>query len=371
MAPLATVQDGLDPALLASIDTLTRNFLQRAGVTAAQLAIVRDHKVVHSKVFAATPPPGSDKVTNRTLFRIASCGKMFTCAAIEQLRSKGKLDLQQKVFPLLKIDAPAMPKEKPDPRIDDVTIGHLVAHAGGWNDHETCRARDGTNVPGTSWDPTFGLRTIALEMKLPGPPTKLQLARYMYGKPLQFTPGTQDFNSTGGKSYSNFGYMLLGMVIEAVIGKSYIDFLHDGLDSSVDMSMVQISPMLSRKKDPREVWYVENGTGPTVFDPRSSEMLPWSQGGGGFITEVVDSAGGLMTTAETLALFSARHAVWGLGGRAPGSERSGGLAGTASRDYTRPNGIDCAYILNRNHFLVAESEQEVFAKALRDLLDRL
>ena len=40
------------------------------------------------------------------------------------------------------------------------------------------------------------------------------MARYMYGKPLQFVPGTQNYDTTDGNSYCNFGYLLLGMVVE-------------------------------------------------------------------------------------------------------------------------------------------------------------
>lgn len=47
----------------------------------------------------------------------------------------------------------------------------------------------------------------------------------MYGQPLQFAPGTQDFDSTSGSSYSNFGYILLGMVIEKASGQTYPNYV--------------------------------------------------------------------------------------------------------------------------------------------------
>ncbi len=351
------------------IDSLVRGFMEHSGVGAGQLAIVRDGVLQLSRPYSTKPLRGYAVVDRQSLFRVASLSKMFTCAAIGVLQSSGKLTMDAKVFPLLGVNAPGNPKDRPDPRIDDISIQHLVDHAGGWNDHESVRAKDGTQIPGTNWDPTFKVREIAYELHLSTPPTKLDLARYAYGKPLQFTPGTQNFNSTNQKSYSNLGYVLLGLVIEQLTGQSYIDFVRSGLGSG-DTSSVFVSKTASSARAAREVWYQDPGLGLTAFEPRSSVQLP-APYGGGFLTELVDSAGGLMTNAETLALFSSRHAVWGIGGRAAGSERSGSLPGTTSRTYSRRNGVDCAFVLNTRTFNGGPKTEEDFVSSLRQLLDKL
>src|SRR5262249_61546761 len=48
------------------------------------------------------------------------------------------------------------------------------------------------------------------------PVSPVQLAAYMLGQPLDFTPGTDAV-------YSNFGYMLLGMIVERVAGAPYAE----------------------------------------------------------------------------------------------------------------------------------------------------
>jgi CubicO group peptidase (beta-lactamase class C family) len=295
---------------------------------------------------------------------------MFTCAAIDALHSRGKLDMNLKVFPFLGIQAPARHKDKPDRNIDEITVRHLVDHAGGWNDHDDFQARDGTQISGTQWDPVFSVRKIALDLGLDKPPSKLDMARYMYGKPLQFVPGSQNLDSTYGKSYSNIGYVLLGLVIESLAGQSYVNFVRTEVSLASDTSKVYVSRLLGEPRNPKEVWYLDPGYGPTALDPHSSASVP-SAYGGGFLPELMDSAGGIMTNAETLALFSSRHAVWGLGGRAPGFERSGGMPGTASYTYCRHNGIDCAFILNTRNFNDGPKMQDDFVASLRSLLDQM
>jgi N-acyl-D-amino-acid deacylase len=313
---------------LNAVDRYFHTFLQREGVTAAQIAIVRHGTLQFSKTYASAAPAGFNPVTSETLFRLASCSKIFTCASIEALRKRSLLHLSDPVFPLLGIHTPAVPRDRPSSHINGITIQHLIDHAGGWNDGDTVRAKDGTRVPGGAQDPTFRMREIALELGLSTPPSKLDMARYMYGKPLQFVPGTQNYDTTDGNSYSNFGYLLLGMVVEKVSGKSYPDFVRSELRPASDATNVYLSRMMSAR-DPREVWYDDPGRGPTALNPRSNAVLPAAYGGADFITDICDSDGGLMTNAETLAHFISQNAVWDLGGRAAGSARSGNMDGTS------------------------------------------
>lgn len=348
-----------------------RRFVRDEGLSAAQLAVSRGGVGLLSRVYGDAPPVGYRAVTPQTLFRIASCSKMFTCAAIDTLHRRGKLDLNARVFPLLGIHAPALAADRPDPRIDDITVQHLVDHAGGWNVHKPIQIPGGPYIEAIHWDPMFRMRQAAIDLGLAVPPTKMQLARYMYGKPLQFTPGTQDYKTTRGNSYSNFGYVLLGMVVEAVTGGRYVDFVRDGLDGKDAWPTVLVSPMMSGERNPLEVWYDEPKVGLSALEPQSEVRLPFTQGGGGFVTELMDSAAGLMTNAETLARFASRHAAFGMGGRAPGSERDGGMAGVYSEVISRPNGVDCAYVFNRTEFGDEGRTMDVLLGLLKTMLDAL
>jgi N-acyl-D-amino-acid deacylase len=83
-----------------------------------------------------------------------------------------------------------------DPRWRLITVEMLLRHEGGWNRR-------------TSGDPLTWNERVARALHVRAPVTPRQLARYMLGQPLDFTPGTDAV-------YSNFGYMLLGMIIERV-----------------------------------------------------------------------------------------------------------------------------------------------------------
>ncbi len=357
--------------VLESIDALMRRFVRDEVLSAGQIAVFRGGVEVFSRAYGDAPPTGYRALSPKTLFRIASCSKMFTCAAIDALHRRGKVDLNARVFRLLGIHEPALAGDRPDPRIDDITVQHLVDHAGGWNIHRPIQIPGGPFIDAVHWDPMFRMRQVANDLGLAVPPTKMQLARYMYGKPLQFTPGTQDYKTTRGNSYSNFGYVLLGMVVEAVTGGRYIDYVRDGIDGKGAWPEVLVSPMLSGEKNLLEVWYDEPKVGLSALQPQSEVELPFTSGGGGFITELMDSAGGLMTNAETLARFASRHAAFGMGGRAAGSERDGGMAGLSSEVMSRPNGVDCAFIFNRTEFGDEGRTLDVFLGLLKTMLDAL
>ena len=359
------------PEVLDSIDVSMRRFISDGGVPAGQLAILRNGETIFSKVYAQSPPTGYSAVTPQTLFRLASLSKMFTCAAIFTLQTSGKLDLNQRVFPLLGISKPALATDHPDPHIDDITVQHLLDHAGGWNIRKRFKGKGGQWIESTGWDPMFHIRQIALDLGLSAPPTKLEIARYMYGKPLQFVPGTQNYESSKHQTYGNLGYMLLGLVIEAISAKHFIDFVRDDLDGNGAWPNVLVSPMLSHQTNPQEVWYVERRVGPSALDPRSDVPAPVAYGGGGFITDLMDSAAGLMTNAESLARFASRHSVSGMGGRVAGKQRDGSMPGTYCDTMSRPNGIDCAYVLNAREFPGGTDDAEKYSALLCRQLDAL
>ena len=341
--------------------------MQNQGVSAGQLAVSHRGDLVLNHGYTNGAHP---QVEPTNLFRLASCSKIFTCASIETLRAGGQLNMNSKVFSMLGIHEPGVPGHKPPQHINDITVQNLVDHAGGWNDHGEFTAKNGQRIPSSGFDPVFSIRKIAQEMKLSGVPTKLDIARYMYGQPLQFVPGSQNFDSTNGNSYSNFGYVLLGLVVEKVSGKRYPEFVrsvplaHDGT------SDVYLAHTAEKQRMPREVWYEDSGTGPSALFPFKDVVVPNPYGGEGYVTELMDSGGGLATTAGTLARFIGVHAVWGLGGRAAGSERSGSMAGTSSYTMSRPNGVDCAFIFNTRSFK-NDNAYTNFTNSIRTLCDKV
>jgi CubicO group peptidase (beta-lactamase class C family) len=351
---------------LESFDLAVQRFMHANQIRAGQLSILNNGIgiLMHAYTFASSSYP---RTHPSSLFRIASCSKAYTCAAITQIYADNLVSPLAPAFKFVGITEAATGLGlRFDSRVDQITVQHLVKHAGGWNDHDT--AFTGTEIiVGTNWDPVFNVREIALELGLTHPPNKMQVAQYMYGQKLQFTPGMQDFNSTQGKSYSNFGYVLLGLVIEKAMGTSYIDYIREvlqplGLDSSVF-----VSPMLNPTKNSREVGYDDPGYGPNALMPLSFDSVPNPYGGEGFITELMDSAGGLMTTATALAFLVHSRAVWDIGPRMQGV-RTGAMAGTTSRAESR-GGVDYAFIFNTRHFTQSGDPLKAFSAELESLFN--
>ena len=293
--------------------------------------------------------------------RIASCSKAFASAAINTLVTTERLQLSDAVFPLLGITAPAVSGQTPDSDINKVTVQNLLDHLGGWNDggssgtvYVETESNTYTQVPSSGFDPAFQARAISQALGLPGPPSKRDVAAYMYGQPLEFVPGTVVYTRqpdgkyvvSGTGAYSNFGYMLLGMVVEAVSGLPFVDYLRSTVLAPLGLSDVAVSRILAGPAWPNEVGYDEPNIGLTPFDPASSGLVPAVDGGEGLITEVFDAPSGLMTSAHSMATFIHTNAVWGIGGRAPGFARSGSEAGSSCLAVSRTDNVDWAYIFN-------------------------
>ena len=102
-----------------------------------------------------------------------------------------------------------------------ITVQHLLQHTGGWN-------RDIT------FDPMFYDQTIAAYYGAALPISRQQIMNYMTAtKMLSFAPGTQ-------MNYSNYGYLLLGRIIEKVTGMTYADYVQSKILAPLGISrMVQ------------------------------------------------------------------------------------------------------------------------------------
>jgi len=126
--------------------------------------------------------------------------KSLTAVTILKLVEARRLDLDARAFELL-ADIEPLPGDRVDPRVKQITVRHLLYHAGGWD-----RAKSG--------DPSGFSQRVSARMQVPLPVSPRQLSRFMLGQPLDFDPGTES-------RYSNLGYILLGLIIEKAAGVPY------------------------------------------------------------------------------------------------------------------------------------------------------
>jgi len=268
---------------LESFDRLMRSFLAKQGIPGASLAVVKDGRLVYARGFGYADVQGKQPVQPDSLFRIASISKPITAVAILRLVERKKLSLDDKVLDIVKLKPHFNGTAKFDPRWKTVTIRQLLQHTGGW-DREA------------SFDPMFRAVQFAKELKVKPPAASKDVICCMLGRQLDFDPGTK-------YAYSNFGYNLLGRVIEAKTGKTYEQFVKNDVLKPIGVTRMRIGRTLLDLRAPGEVRYYNYGGERTtsVFFPDKRVLWPY----GGWHHEAMDAHGAWIASAIDLARFAA------------------------------------------------------------------
>ena len=324
-----TVTGTAVPAL-AGFDDAMQTFMQANGVRAAQLAIAKNGVTKFSRAYTWAEA-GYRTTQPSDRFLLASCSKMFLEATVQALYDAKKLAPDTKVYPLLGFSHPL------DPRSDTITIQQLLDHMGGYNDDPPAKG-------GSGFDPTYNMRQIALDLNLGHPVTKLDVARYMYGRMLDLDPGTV-------YHYSNFGYLLAGAVVEHVSGMTYFDYVKATLLQPAGITEVKVFATLASQRSDDMAIAEDEGLGLSPLDLTSQLLVPAVYGGDGEINEVGDPNDGTGASAHALTQFIHLHAVWGNGPRPANGTfgwlaRSGSTPGASSLAVSRGDGVDWAYVIN-------------------------
>ena len=274
-----------DPAkIAAAFDLEIEAFMSARGVPGGALAVVKDRRLVYARGYGFADRAKNLPVKADSLFRIASISKSITGVAVLKLVEEGKLALDAKAFPLLGLQPAVQSFVDPEPRLRQITIRQLLQHTGGW-DREM------------SFDPMFRSDRIARANLTPPPASARDVIRYMLARPLDFDPGARF-------AYSNFGYCVLGRVIEKVTGQTYEQFVQEKILAPIGIRRMRIGASLEGKQAAGEVRYYPNDTAEAdnVF-PGEPRKVPWPYGG--FHLEAMDAHGGWLASAVDLARFAA------------------------------------------------------------------
>ena len=191
---------GQSPAQLDSVNRYIRSELARQRIPGASVAILRGDSVVLSRGYGWANVELRVPASDSTIYQSGSMGKQFTAAGIMLLVGQGRLRLEDRITRWL-------PEGKGV--WDSVTIRHLLTHTAGMAEYT---------------DSTFDYRKDY---------TEDQLVRFAASRPLDFIPGQR-------WSYSNTGYLLLGVLIHRVTGQFYGDVLHRLIFEPVGMNTTRV-----------------------------------------------------------------------------------------------------------------------------------
>ena len=274
---------GVEVPELTEFDGAMTAMMAAWNIPGGQLAIARDDRLVYNRGFGYASVEDESVVEPDMLFRIASTTKTITAVSILTLVDAGDLTLDTLVFPLLGYEP--LPNAPYDPRLDNITVEHLLVHAGGWNSV-------------ASFDPQYQPWSLLAShiLNTEAPADAETIIRFMLSQPLDFDPGTQS-------AYSNFGFNVLGRVIERVSGQSYEQFVSDQVLEPAGITDMAIGGTTLEERLPNEVrYYSPPGLAPrpSVFPDQGFVPV----GYGSYYLPALDAHGGWVASAQDLIRFA-------------------------------------------------------------------
>lgn len=347
---------GVSVPELAWVDTLASVYVESQLISGGVVAIMRNGCIIYQRGFGWHDAGGEITIPENALFRIASCTKPLTAAAIRRLDAEGAfgpLGLDRFAFDLGQATGgilPATPGATYEPfpalgdeRLQNVTIRRLLEHRGGWNR-----------------DPPVGDLTrrecdIADDFDVESPPGRVRTMRWILGQPLEFTPGTD-------QQYSNVGYLALGLIVEEVTGQSLVSYLRSHIltpDLWVPHTDLRQGRRFWWDQSFREVWYNGDGSDVCVYPIADLDgcsvvnLMPEPYGTWDHEARV--GQGGLVVSAATMLRFLERYHVqvfspdigMPLGGLFEDGAHNGALGGINAYAWQRTDGINVFIALNR------------------------
>ena len=242
-----------------AMNRVVTDFMQEHQAPGMSVAVADHGDLVHERAYGLADRDRGEKLTPAHLFRIASVSKPITSVAIFQLIEQGKLNLEDPVFgpgAILGADFGPPPYK---PRVAAIRLKHLLTHtAGGWQN-------DG-------FDPMFRHTRM----------NHHQLIAWTIAEaPLVNPPGEH-------YAYSNFGYCVVGRIIEKVTGRPYQQHVRAAVLERCGVSDMAIAGnRLADRARGEVVYYGAGGQNPYGMNVRR-----------------MDSHGGWLATASDLVRFA-------------------------------------------------------------------
>ncbi len=316
------------------------------GPPGISIAIAKDGVMVFAKAYGVAdkdkdPQTAGDQpelLTPKHRLRIASVSKPITSVAILRLMEQGKLSLDDKVFGEGALLGTTFGTQPYSDRLKAVTVRHLLQHTAG----------------GEAWtnngnDPMFKEPARDLDSLINWTLTSPTYA-------LLADPGTS-------YRYSNFGYALLGRIVEKVSGMSYEQFVKDNVLVPSGVTDMEIAGNTLAERKTSEVKYYPPASAYSMNVRRMAAHGGWIAPPAalvrfgtrvdGFATRpdiLAPATIQIMTTKSALSSYALGWSVnsvpnWWHEGYLPGTKSNfvrtnGGYVWAAIVNGTNPNGAD-------------------------------
>lgn len=342
-----------DIEALLPIDNMVERVVSSLKLTGVTVGVVKNEKLVYAKGFGYADKENKVPVEPYSLFRIGSVSKLLTATAVLKMVDDGKLSLEDYVFGengILKGPKYGGIRNR---NYYKIKVKHLLNHTSGWSLI-------------TYGDPMFIPHKIHNMDKAAYPIDFDEVIHFVITRHLPYVPGTH-------YDYSNFGYCLLGRIIEEKTGQGYEAWVQNNVLKPNGINHMKVAGSFENDRLRNEVKYydysVDNrqlsftGSGKMVDKPYGADDIEMLGPAGGWVANAVD----MMRLLVLVDGYSKRykdilskdlmnkmiHGVGGvnrpLGWRSVQGEhwwRTGTLSGTSAlltRDY---NGISWVIISN-------------------------
>ncbi|MEM6720544.1 MAG: serine hydrolase [Bacteroidota bacterium] len=341
------------------LDSKIKKVMKDYKVPAVSIGIVKDGKLVYAKGYGYGNKEEGIIAAATSSMRLASISKPITSVAIMKLVEQKKLKLSDKVLGKNSILGNTYGKKwKIGSREKAITVQQLLEHTAGGDSWDNDKSPEGTDTWG---DPMF-------QKKLKN--RKNHISWVLNSRNPTHTPGTR-------YAYSNFGYNLLGRIIEKKTGKSYESYVRNSILKPSGITQMFIGK--DKKKDRRykEVVYYSDRK---PYDLQMRRM----DSHGGWIASAVDMMKFMVrvdgqsskkdilkkTTISTMTKGSSVNGGYAKGWSVSGRNWShgGSMAGTGTLLKKMDNGVSYVILTNfsKEYEKGETSHRSALKKAVED-----
>lgn len=274
---------GLKEKDFRAFDDEIQQFMSERLIPGGAVAVFNRGECLYAKGYGYAELESQRAATADTVFRIASLSKPITAVAVLKLVEDKTINLDEPVINFLKDVIKDYGVKLKDKRWEKITVNHLLHHTGGFDSNR-------------SGDPMFlPEEKIAEAIGSKPPLSPMDVVIYMLGQELDFEPGDR-------YAYSNFGYCLLGRVIEKITRESYADYTRKKVLEPAGIRGICLAHTGLDEKQPGEAVYY------TAFNHPKMRELPASKREdanpyGSFKIELMDAHGGWLSSVLEYAKF--------------------------------------------------------------------